>query len=98
MLVPILSILMLILVLLSILLLILVLVALRVVVPPLLLGRPALVGFLLLFLGVTVVVRGEGFIQVVVVALVGVGGRLRRLGVQLQGAVPNAIATVDQQT
>lgn len=70
-----------------------------VVVPPLLRGGPALVGCLVLFLGVKVVVGGEGVVvEVVVVALVGAGVRLLLPGVQLQRAVPHPVTTVDQQT
>lgn len=68
-----------------------------VAVPALLRGGPALVGPLALLLGVKVVVRGEGVIQVVVVATVGAGMGLLLAGIQLQGAVPNAIAAIDQQ-
>lgn len=79
-----------------ILVLLLVLILLQVVVPPLLRSRPALVGFLVLFLGVKVVVGGEGVVEVVVVALVGAGVGLLLPGVQLQRAVPHSITAVDQ--
>lgn len=81
-----------------ILVLLLVLVMLLVVVSPLLRGRPALVGCLVPFLGVQVVVRGEGVVEVVVIALVGAGVCLLLAGVQLQRAVPHSVTTVDQQT
>ncbi len=81
-----------------ILVLLLVLVMVLKVASLLLRGRPALVGSLVLFLGVKVVVGGEGVVEVVVVALVGAGVGLLLPGVQLQGAVPHSVTTVDQQT
>lgn len=78
--------------------LLLVLVVLLVVAPPLLRGGPALVGSLVLLLGVKVVaVGGEGVVQVVVEALVGAGVRLLLAGVELQRAVPHSITAVDQE-
>lgn len=71
---------------------------LLVMVPPLLRGGPALVGCLILLLGVKVIIGGEGVVELVVVPLVGAGVRLLLAGVQLQRAVPHSVTTVDQQT
>lgn len=68
------------------------------VVSPLLWGRPALVGSLFLLLGVTVIIGGEGVVEVVVVPSVGAGVRLLLAGAQFQRAVPHSVTTVDQQT
>lgn len=57
----------------TVLVLLLVLVVLLVIIAPLLWGRPALVGFLILFLGIKAVIRREGVIEVVIVALIGAG-------------------------
>lgn len=63
-----------------------------VAVLPLLLGRPAPVGTLVLLLGV------KGVVELVVIAPVGAGVCLLLPGVQLQRAVPHAVTAVDQQT
>lgn len=75
-----------------------ILVLLLVVAALLLQGGPALVGPLILFLGVEAVIGREAVVQVVVVALVGAGVGLLLAGVQLQRAVPHAVTGVDQQT
>lgn len=85
------------LILLSLLFLILVLLLVA-VAPPLLGGRPALIGSLVLLLGVNLVVGGEAVVQVVVIALVGAGVCLLLPSFELQCAVPHAVAHIDQQT
>lgn len=76
----------------------LVLVVLLVLVSPLFWCRPALVRCFSLVLRIKVVVRGEGVVQVIVIASVGAGVDLLLAGVQLQCAVPHSVTAVDQQT
>lgn len=71
----------------------------RVAGAPLIGGRPALVGPLLLLPPMLLLLRVEEcIIELLVEALVGTGLGLLLEGLQLQSAVPYAVAAVDQKT